>query len=115
MLIGVQRAGFVSFPISPRNSPAAVAHLLTKTSSEYLIVGSEQNLQELAAAAFHLMQEANTSLPDRMQMPVFEELYVHNFDAAFEPLPPLNADLDEPTVMMHSSGMLLIWSSLNAF
>lgn len=104
MLIGVQRAGFVSFPISSRNSPSAVAHLLTKTSSEYLVVGPEQSLQDLAAAAFHLMQEAGGSIPHKMQMPVFENLYLSEAGAPFVPLPPLNADLDEPTVMMHSSG-----------
>ena len=83
-----------------------MAHLLTKTASEYLLVGPEAALQELAAAAFDIMREAAAPLPPRATMPVFEDLYTRDSDAApFEPLPPLNADLDDPCVMMHSSGM----------
>lgn len=104
MLIGIQRAGFVAFPISPRNSPAAVAHLLSKTGSEYLVVGPESSVQELSTAAFQLMEESNTPLPQKTDMPIFEDLYVDDSAEAFEPLPPLNADLDDPIVMMHSSG-----------
>lgn len=104
MLIGVQRAGFVAFPISPRNSPAAVAHLLTQTAAEYILVGPEPALQDLAAAAFDIMREAGTPLPPRAQMPVFEDLYIDDRESALEPLPPLHADLDDPIVMMHSSG-----------
>ena len=107
MLVGVQRAGFVSFPISPRNSPAAVAYLLTKTSSEYVLVGAEQNLQDLFAATLQLMREENAPLPHQITMPTFEDLYVQGTDT-YVPLPPLDADFDEPTVMMHSSGSSMI-------
>ena len=109
VLTGVQRAGFVAFPISPRNSPAAVAHLLTKTGAPYLVVGPEPALQELAVAAFDLLNEQGVPLPHRAPMPVFEDLYN---DTPVEFLPPLHADLDDPTVMMHSSGMLsvVIWT-----
>ncbi|EKM51191.1 uncharacterized protein PHACADRAFT_263199 [Phanerochaete carnosa HHB-10118-sp] len=101
MLIGVQRAGFVAFPVSPRNSPAAVAHLLTKTGSEYLLVGPEPALQELAATALGIMRESNTALPHKAQMLVFEDLYNN---APVEFLPPVHADFDDLTIMMHSSG-----------
>lgn len=101
MLIGVQRAGFVAFPISPRNSPAAVAHLLTKTAAEYALVGPEPALQELARAAFEIMREQGMPLPHQGRMPVFEDIFT---DAPVEMLPALNASLDDPTVMMHSSG-----------
>lgn len=101
MLIGVQRAGFVAFPLSPRNSSAAMAHLLTKTASEYLLVGPEPALQELAAAALEMMRDSSTVLPHKAQMPIFEDLYTN---APFEFLPPLNAEFDDPTIMMHSSG-----------
>jgi acyl-CoA synthetase (AMP-forming)/AMP-acid ligase II len=104
MLIAIQRAGFVAFPISPRNSSAAVAHLLTKTASEYLLVGREASLQDLASAALDIMRDATTPLPHKAEMPVFEDIYSNSSKAAFEPLPPLNADLDDPCVMMHSSG-----------
>ncbi|KIP01948.1 hypothetical protein PHLGIDRAFT_319891 [Phlebiopsis gigantea 11061_1 CR5-6] len=103
VMLGVQRAGFVSFAISSRNSPAAVAHLLTTTSSEYILIGRDQNLQDLLSAAFQLMQDANTPLPFKMPIPIFEDLFVEGA-TDFVPLPPLNADWDEPMVMMHSSG-----------
>lgn len=106
-MLGVQRAGFVSFAISSRNSPAAIAHLLTKTSSEYILIGRDQNLQDLAAAAFQLMQEADSHPPFKMTMPIFEDLFVGD-TPDFVALPPLNADWDEPMVMMHSSGIFLL-------
>ena len=86
--------------LSPQDYATAF-HLLTKTAAEYILVGPEPALQELAAAAFTLLREQGASLPHRGYMPVFEDLYN---DAPVDALPALNADFDDPTVMMHSSG-----------
>lgn len=88
-----------------------MAHLLSKTASEYVLVGPEPALQELVAAAFETMRETSTTLPHKAQMPVFEDLYN---DAPLELLPPLNADLDDPIVMMHSSGVYYLLLSQQA-
>ncbi|GJE93538.1 acetyl-CoA synthetase-like protein [Phanerochaete sordida] len=101
VLAGVQRAGAVAFPISPRNSPAAVAHLLARTRAPYVLLGREAAHQDLAAGAFAHMRLAGAEPPRVADMPVFEDVYNAG---EVEPLPPLHADLDEPTVMMHSSG-----------
>ncbi|KAF4617234.1 hypothetical protein D9613_005789 [Agrocybe pediades] len=37
LVIGMMKGGFIPFPISPRNTAAAVVHLLKKSSSHYLL------------------------------------------------------------------------------
>ena len=60
-------------------------------------------MQELAAHAFELMKEAGTPIPHVSTMPVFEDLYRAQHEP-FEPLPPLNVAMDDPVMVMHSSG-----------
>lgn len=74
MLAGVMRANCVVFPISPRNSAAAVAHLLSKTTVALLLVGPEAYHQQLAEAAFQIMKEAGTHIPIHHTTPVFQDL-----------------------------------------
>ncbi|KAJ3532133.1 hypothetical protein NM688_g7469 [Phlebia brevispora] len=112
-IAGAQRAGFAPFPLSVRNSAAAVAHLLTKTGAPYLVLGRDQSMQELAANAFQIMQQSGTRLPLTVEMPLFEDLYVPG--APLELLPPLKLDQDDPIVVMHSSGSTafpkpIVWS-----
>lgn len=104
-MVGAMRVGLAPFPISPRNSPAAVAHLITKVNAPYMLVGPESNLQDLAAQAFEILKQSNTVLPHMATMPVFEDLYEQDSSAPFEPLPPLKFDMDDPVVVMHSSGV----------
>ncbi|KAJ8690362.1 hypothetical protein PTI98_011791 [Pleurotus ostreatus] len=98
------RAGFAPFVISARNSPAAVAHLLSTTSARHVIVGSDAALLEALDAALNLMQESNPSvvLPGRSTMPTFEEIFVA--DTAFELLPPCRPDVNSLALIFHSSG-----------
>lgn len=100
-MVGIVRAGHVAFPISVRNSPAAVAHLLSKTNTTHVLVGSEASLQSLASASLELMQN---SKPHLTPMPNFEDLYVPDDAESFSPLSFKRPDFDSPAIILHSSG-----------
>ncbi len=112
MLAGIQRAGFVAFPISSRNSPAAVAHLLSKTTASHVFVGSDLAVQELAVATFEVLKQGGAKQPDISTMPVFEELYTQDSNKAFVPLSPVKPTMDDLTIVMHSSGNVMRLSNL---
>lgn len=101
---GGLRSGCPIFPISTRNSPGAIAHLLAKTQPSHILVGPEKAWQELAAASLKLLEENNSSIPCVSTMPVFEDLYkdpcVH-----VEFLPPFKPNRDDIAFIMHSSGI----------
>lgn len=103
-MAGIIRAGHTVFPISPRNSAPAVAHLLIKTGTEHVFVGPESSLQDLAAASLGIMQDAGSSAPAIETIPAFESLFDAGSDEGFEPLPQFKPDWNDPAVIMHSSG-----------
>lgn len=45
--VGVLMTGHTIFPVSPRNSPVAIAHLLRKTGVTHLLIGREPAFQTL--------------------------------------------------------------------
>lgn len=91
------------FPISTRNSPGAIAHLLTKTDPTHILVGPEKLWQDLAAASFKIMAENNVQPPRAVNMPIFEDLYMtRNEDV--ELLPPYKPAPSDLAFIMHSSG-----------
>ncbi|KAI0691830.1 hypothetical protein BC835DRAFT_1278821 [Cytidiella melzeri] len=98
-----QRAGFILFPISPRNSPAAVAHLLTQVSADLVLVGSESSMQELAEAAFECLRKSGVNVPPTSPMFVFDDLFPSDSEEV-TPLPPIHFEAADVTVIMHSSG-----------
>ncbi|KAI0265422.1 acetyl-CoA synthetase-like protein [Gloeopeniophorella convolvens] len=114
--VGILRAGFAVFPISPRNSPEAIAHLLKKTGTAHLLVGGEPMLQRLAAASLDLLREEG--LPDIpfSTMPQFEDIYPEGPSGSeFKRYPKVKFDLDAPSLILHSSGSTafpkpVIWS-----
>ncbi|CAL1699334.1 unnamed protein product [Somion occarium] len=115
LMVGIIRAGHVAFPVSPRNSPAAIAHLLTITDSAYLLVGPEVAMQDLAAVSLKILSDAGTPQPIIGSVPPFESLYPKDSEANFEPLPPLKPKWDDIAVIMHSSGSTaypksILWS-----
>ncbi len=101
MMIGIIRAGHVAFPISPRNSPAAIAHLLKTANVKQLIVGQEKNFQTLAEISLTHLQGDK---PQIHAMPSFEELYLPDSDKDFVPLSHKKPDLNETSIILHSSG-----------
>lgn len=92
------------FPISTRNSPAGVAHLLSKTSAKYLWV-SEGSMMALANKALGQMDSAET--PSLLHFPSYYDLYRK------EATPVLSEENDEtfvdmglPALILHSSGRI---------
>jgi len=103
--LGILRAGLAVFPVSPRNSPEAVAHLLKKTGPSHLLVGGEPMFQKLATASLELLRaEGHPGIP-LSNMPNFIDLYPHDdTDDGFEHYPVVRFDLNAPSLILHSSG-----------
>lgn len=102
--MGIQRAGFTAFPISPRNSPAAIAHLLTKTRTTHVLVGVEKSMQDLVEKSLEMITDPAFARPTTSQLPLFEDLYVKPASYTFEPLSPVRPTMDSVGCIMHSSG-----------
>ncbi|PBK87975.1 NRPS-like enzyme [Armillaria gallica] len=92
VVAGIIRTGYSAFPISTRNSPAAIAHLLESTGCKNLLVSADPSIQEVIR-----MQDGINTIP----MPTFEDLYLKNDS---EPLPHVRPDWEQPALIMHSSG-----------
>ncbi|KAK0492011.1 NRPS-like enzyme [Armillaria luteobubalina] len=92
VVAGIIRAGYTAFPISTRNSPVAVAHLLERTGCKSLLVSADPAMQDIART-----QDGIKTVP----MPTFEDLYLKNDS---EPLPHVRPDLEQLALIVHSSG-----------
>jgi acyl-CoA synthetase (AMP-forming)/AMP-acid ligase II len=103
---GILRAGYTVFPISPRNNPQAIAHLLKLTGAARLFVGRDDILQDLASAAINLLQTTEESYAVAIyDIPVFEDLFRSDSgEPPFMPFPPRRFDMNAPAVILHSSG-----------
>ena len=115
LIHGIIRAGYVPFPLSPRNSAAAVAHLLLKTRSEHLFVSSDALMQKVAADAISLLHaDPAVDLTVTCHLPpVFDELYAPlERDDHFDFPPAPKPDLGEVALYLHSSGTMLPTSDL---
>lgn len=105
-ILGILRAGHVAFPISPRNSAAAVANLLSKTKCNQIFVSQDPHMSSLVDQAIagldHVTQHA---------MPLFEDLFLpretedHSRVHSAPEMPQY--DLEGPALILHSSGMQL--------
>ncbi|KAF7349949.1 Acetyl-CoA synthetase-like protein [Mycena venus] len=102
------RANYVVFPLSPRNSPPAIAHLLDKVGVKHLLVGHEPSMQDLAAAAFDILVEKypQRELPDVSHVPLFEELFFPENVRTLTPesVPYEYKGPDAIVLILHSSG-----------
>ncbi|KAK0196977.1 hypothetical protein F5146DRAFT_1153799, partial [Armillaria mellea] len=108
-MMSLLRANYVFFPISPRNSPVAVAHLLHKVDVQHVLVGRDASMQDLANAALEILKSQYSSdmSPEQSPIPVVEDYFQSqwekNIDAELE-LPLLPIDPDSPALYLHSSG-----------
>jgi acyl-coenzyme A synthetase/AMP-(fatty) acid ligase len=96
------RAGYLPFPISPRNSAAGVAHLITKVGVSYVLVSQDEAMTKL-------MRDAKAQLSDEvsptiLEMLVFADLYRSNNQIQVADLPKAEADQSAPCIILHSSG-----------
>lgn len=108
------RANYVPFPISPRNSPSAVAHLVSKGRVSHLLIGHEPAMVELAKDALRILKEEYPPMvvaPDVTYLPLFQDLFLPVSESSGmtpEALPYEYHGPDVIACMMHSSGTLRI-------
>ncbi|KAH9841056.1 uncharacterized protein C8Q71DRAFT_436612 [Rhodofomes roseus] len=106
MMMSIMRANYVAFPISPRNSPLAVAHLINKVGVSHVLVGREQAMQDLVNEALAILTtryDAHT-LPTLSPMPLFEELFLPETAEKAEPPSYVYKGPDALAMVLHSSG-----------
>ncbi len=89
------------FPISPRNSPAAIVHLLEKTGADYLLVGREDAHQTLASSSLELLK---TAKPKTFPMFTFGDIYKDEDGADEVVIHRQRPAMEATAVILHSSG-----------
>jgi len=107
--LSVLRTGATLFPISPRNSAPAVAHLLETTGVTAILVGGEPSLNRLAAAAFSIIRNAGGTPPSAALIPTFDDIFSTRSATVIDTdefLPPLGwRRHDRAGLIVHSSGL----------
>lgn len=101
VIAGIMRAGYSAFPISTRNSPAAVAHLLQKVNAAHVLVGTERALQTLISESLALIE--GEAKPFVSVMLSYDNMYLEG-DEDFVPLASVKYNMDDIAYIMHSSG-----------
>ncbi|KAF7316041.1 Aminoadipate reductase [Mycena indigotica] len=106
LFAGCSKAGFIPFPISPRNSPAALIHLLTATKTSRIYTTHASLGPLIAAIKVHY---ACTEILIE-EMPTLGQVYPflgrETAESPFVPYPSPQAvaPLDSVTSYLHSSG-----------
>ncbi|KAJ7193924.1 hypothetical protein GGX14DRAFT_378403 [Mycena pura] len=107
LFVSCLRANYVPFPISPRNSPSAVAYLISKAGVSHLLIGHEPAMARLAEDAVRVLQKDYPPMviPDISYVPLFEDLF-NIGDAPVKPetLPFEYNGPDATAFIAHSSG-----------
>jgi len=105
LIHGIIRAGHVPFPLSPRNSPAAIAHLLNKTECTHMFVSEDPSMQGLATGSLKVLAGQGGHQVKRIPTPFFDELYEPRPKEDSIPIPKAKkVDLEGPGLILHSSG-----------
>ncbi|KAJ7210990.1 hypothetical protein C8J57DRAFT_1400321 [Mycena rebaudengoi] len=101
-IAGIILAGYLPFPISPRNSVAAVVNLLQSSSCKHVYASADPSMQKLAQT---VQVEITTLGGDLkiMPIPTFQELFEPT-GASQTPISSKRVQLDDAAVIMHSSG-----------
>ncbi|KAJ7935114.1 hypothetical protein B0H13DRAFT_1949732 [Mycena leptocephala] len=103
LLFGTLRAGCPVFPLSTRNSEAAIAHLITESGVNYLLVSQDTHMQDIARKANDILQSKNVHIT-LISIPTYEEICAHDREDR-DALPPLQPiDDDRVLIIAHSSG-----------
>lgn len=100
---GIVRAGGTAFLISPRNSRAAIAHLLKETRTQLLLLGADERVLSLATFT---PADAENHAVSMKNVPVFNDLYSGKSERDYTyPMPDCAEDsIDQPAIILHSSG-----------
>ncbi|KAJ7216008.1 hypothetical protein GGX14DRAFT_442668 [Mycena pura] len=103
LLFGTLRAGCPVFPLSTRNSEAAIAHLITESGVNYLLVSQDAHMQNIARKANDILHSKNVHIT-LTSIPTYEEICAHDHEDR-DALPPLQRiDDDQVLIIAHSSG-----------
>ncbi|OSX58884.1 hypothetical protein POSPLADRAFT_1059977 [Postia placenta MAD-698-R-SB12] len=106
--MAIIRANFVVFPLSTRNSPAAIAHLLNKVDAKHILASKEQSITDLVRDALDIMRTeySPATIPTVSSTFTFEELFSSpsNGLVTSEELPHNSREPDAPALILHSSG-----------
>ncbi|KAG6864081.1 hypothetical protein C0993_009449, partial [Termitomyces sp. T159_Od127] len=105
--IGLMIAGLVPFPISPRNTPAAIVHLLTKTSSHRLITTSATLSSLIDGVKTELGADFDLSIEEIPTLhQVYPRLGTETIHDPFEryPAPATRPPMSDIALYLHSSG-----------
>ncbi|KAF8816011.1 putative aminoadipate reductase [Phlegmacium glaucopus] len=110
IVVGMMRANLVPFPISPRNTPAAIANLLMQSSSHRLIATCETLSDLIKAVKKEIFAKDPTYGLSIEELPsldvIFPRLGVERKEDPFSPYPAIERrpDLSEVCMYLHSSG-----------
>ncbi|KAF8869841.1 hypothetical protein CPB85DRAFT_1356315 [Mucidula mucida] len=103
MLMSVLRSNCVVFPISIRNSPTAIAHLIQQVRVEHLLVSGDRAMQQLATQSFSLL-EKDYAVPKVLPFPNFQDLYLSPYTVHPQDIPYERKGPDQIVLYIHSSG-----------
>ena len=88
-----------------------MAHLLTQIDVDLLLVGREPFTQDLVAATFEHLRSSKSNVPPTAVMPNFGDFFPTKGEDV-EPLPPIDYEAKDITMIIHSSGSFLLINAL---
>lgn len=107
-IMAVMRANCVVFPISTRNSPEAVAHLIDVVGVEHVLLGHEEAMSKLMNDVLHILKRQRPSTFSALKsspIPLFEDLCCGDLSHGDREYLSLNNEgLEEDLIIMHTSG-----------
>ena len=106
------RAGRIPFPLSARNSAAAVTHLIRSTGIDSLFVSADGAMQRIAGEARDTLVKEGHKL-QLLPFPTFSKTYEDVSEVRKDELPTLdNVDVNGTALILHSSGEFCITLNL---
>ncbi|KAF8488261.1 acetyl-CoA synthetase-like protein [Gautieria morchelliformis] len=124
LIAGIMSLGCTAFPISTRNSPLAIAHLVSKMRVFQLFVSPDPAMQRLSRESLDLLAKDGHNV-EILPTPRFEELFRGTGGKQTAPVAIQPLQIDRPGLILHSSGstafpkpitlthrMLLEWGSV---
>jgi acyl-CoA synthetase (AMP-forming)/AMP-acid ligase II len=105
--MSIMRSNCVAFPISPRNSPSAVAHLLKQVGVHHLLVSGDYAMQQLAQTSLEILASGTgpATIPSVSEFPSFGDIYLSSSDILLSEMPCYERrDSTEVVLYIHSSG-----------
>ncbi|KAI0318579.1 acetyl-CoA synthetase-like protein [Amylostereum chailletii] len=101
-MVGIMHSGFTPFPISTRNSPTAIAHVIRNTGILQLFVSPDPAMQRLGQQTVEVLAK-DGYVVQVLPMPQFPDLYDEN-GGELEGAQPRPMDMDHPVLILHTSG-----------